>query len=41
MTKFYTDKWQGDDGLLRIGHWRSAVRHGAGEWARDGDGDGV
>ena len=41
MVTVYTDEWQGYDRLPEIGRRRSAVCHGAGEWARDDDGDGV
>src|SRR3712207_8053049 len=40
-ARVYTDEWQGYDRLPEIGRRRSAVCHGAGEWARDDDGDGV
>ena len=36
-----TDDWRGYDRLAETGHPRSSVCHGAGEWARDDDGDGV
>jgi hypothetical protein len=41
IATVYTDEWQGYDRLPEIGRWRSAVGHGAGEWARDADGDGA
>jgi transposase-like protein len=36
-----TDDWRGYDRLAETGHPRSSVCHGAGEWARDDDGDGI
>jgi hypothetical protein len=41
MVQVYTDEWRGYDRLPEIGRSRSSVRHAAGEWARDDDGDGV
>jgi hypothetical protein len=41
MATVSTDEWQGYDRPPEIGRSRSAVCHGAGEWARDDDGDGV
>lgn len=40
-ARVHTDDWRGYDRLAETGHPRSAVCHGAGEWARDDDGDGV
>jgi transposase len=36
-----TDEWSGSDRLAETGCSRASVCHGAGEWARDDDGDGV
>jgi transposase-like protein len=41
MATVNTDEWCGYNGLPRTGRHRSAVRHLAGEWARDDDGDGI
>lgn len=40
-ARVHTDDWRGYDRLAETGHPRSVVCHGAGEWARDDDGDGV
>ena len=40
-ARVHTDDWRGYDRLAETGHPRSSVCHGAGEWARDDDGDGV
>jgi transposase len=40
-ARVHTDDWRGYDRLAQTGHPRSSVCHGAGEWARDDDGDGV
>jgi transposase len=37
----YTDEWSGYKPLRAAGRGHAAVRHNAGEWARDDDGDGV
>ena len=37
----YTDEWRGTAGCPQIGRGHATVCHGAGEWARDDDGDGV
>jgi len=36
-ARVYTDEWRGYGDLARA---HGVVRHGHGEWARDGDGDG-
>jgi transposase len=38
QARCYTDEWQG---YTRIKRWHSTVCHGAKEWARDDDGDGL
>ena len=40
-ARVHTDDWRGYDRLAETGHPRSSVCHGAGEWARDEDRDGV
>ena len=40
-ARVHTDDWRGYDRLAETGHPRSSVCHGAGEWARDDDGDGI
>lgn len=37
----YTDEWNGYKPLKAAGRGHATVNHGAGEWARDDDGDGV
>jgi len=37
----YTDEWVGYKPLSRRGRGHATVNHGAGEYARDDDGDGV
>lgn len=37
----HTDEWQGYNGLAAMGRPHPTVCHGAGEWARDDDGDGI
>jgi len=37
----YTDEWNGYKPLRAAGRGHATVNHGAGEWARDDDGDGV
>jgi len=41
MVTVSTDEWAGYDRLPTIGRAHATVCHGAGEWARDDDGDGV
>ncbi len=36
-----TDEWRGYGRVARLGRGHATVNHGAGEWARDDDGDGV
>ena len=38
QARCYTDEWQG---YTRIKRWHGTVCHGAKEWARDDDGDGL
>ena len=38
QARCYTDEWPG---YGRIKRWHSTVGHGAKEWARDDDGDGI
>jgi len=37
-SQLYTDEWRGYNHVVRS---RATVCHGAGEWARDDDGDGI
>ena len=41
MVTVNTDEWCGYNGLPEMGRYRATVRHVAGEWARDDDGDGI
>ena len=41
MVTVNTDGWCGYHGLPEMGRHRTTVRHLAGEWARDDDGDGI
>ena len=36
-----TDEWRGYGRVVELGRGHATVNHGAGEWARDDDGDGV
>lgn len=37
----HTDEWRAYGRVTELGRGHATVNHGAGEWARDDDGDGV
>ena len=40
-TQVNTDEWRAYARIVELGRGQATVSHGAGEWARDDDGDGV